>query len=102
MVGRSKSFVAETCWSVVTASSAYAPTLSSDLAGRGGRPKILQPGTEWLAGDGAWWGVWQRLMRASYRVNSGPRRAHLRLTSPIFLVSAGERKVQEAVAVVVE
>ena len=41
-------------------------------------------------------------MRASYRVISGPRRAYLRLTSPIFTVSAGEGKVHEAVAVVVE
>ena len=98
----SKSFVAETCWSAVTASSAYAPTLSSDLAGRGGRPKILQPGTEWLAGDGAWWGVWLRLMRASYRVNSGPRRTYLRLTSPIFSVSVGEGELHKVVAVVVE
>ena len=98
----SKSFVAERCWSAVTASSAYAPTLSSDLAGRGGRPKILQPGTEWLAGDGAWWGVWKRLMRASYHLFSGPRRADLRLTSPIFLGSVGEREIHKAVAVVLE
>ena len=32
----------------------------------------------------------------------GLRRAYLRLTSPIFTVSAGEGKVHEAVAVVVE
>ena len=48
----SKSFVAQTCWSEVTASSAYVPMLSSNLAGRGNRPKILQPGTKRLAGTG--------------------------------------------------
>jgi len=52
--------------------------------------------------DGAGRRVWQRLMRASYDIRDGPRRAHLRSTSPIFLVSVGEGKVHEAVAVVVE
>ena len=41
-------------------------------------------------------------MRASYDIDAGLRRAYLRSRSPIFTVSAGERKVHEAVAVVVE
>ena len=45
-VGRSKSFVAPTYWSAFTALSAYAPTLSSNLARRDVRLAILQPGTE--------------------------------------------------------
>ena len=101
MVDWSKVFVAPRCWSAFTASSAYAPMLSSNLAGRDNRLAILQPGTERSAGDGAWWGVWLRVMRACYDLPSGPRRAYLRLTSPIFTVSAGEGKVHEAVAVVV-
>ena len=52
--------------------------------------------------DGAGRRVWLRLMRACYDIPNGPRRAHLRLTSPIFSVSAGEGKVHEAVAVVLE
>ena len=102
MVDWSKVFVAPRCWSAFTASSAYAWVLSSNLAERDGRLAILQPGTKQLAGVGAWRGVWQRLMRASYRVNYGPRRTYLRSTSPIFTVSAGEGKVHEAVAVVLE
>ena len=47
-------------------------------------------GADPLAGDGAGILVWQRLMRSIYRVNSGPRRAHLRSTSPIFSASVGE------------
>ena len=79
----SKSIVAETCWSAATASSAYVPMLSSDLARRGNRHAILQPGTKRLAGDGAGLMVWQRVMRACYDLFSGPRRAHLRRRSPI-------------------
>ena len=41
-------------------------------------------------------------MRACYDLPSGPRRAHLRLTSPIFLGSVGERELHKVVAVVVE
>jgi len=51
-VGRSKSIEAQTYWSAGTASSAFMPVVSSDLAGRDGRPKILQPGTEKLIGTG--------------------------------------------------
>ena len=53
-MGRSKSIEAQTYWSAGTASSAYARMVSSNLAGRDFRRAILQPGTERLAGDGAW------------------------------------------------
>ena len=102
MVDWSKDFVESRCWSSAVASSAYAPRLSSNLAGRDGRHAILQPGTKWLAGDGAGLMVWKRVMRASYHLPSGPRRAHLRLTSPIFSVGAGAVELHKVVAVVVE
>ena len=63
-VGRSKSIEAQTYWSAGTASSAYARMVSSNLAGRDDRLAILQPGTERLAGDGAWWGVWLRVIHS--------------------------------------
>ena len=46
MVDWSKVFVAPRCWSAFTASSAYAPMLSSNLAGRDNRLAILQAGTK--------------------------------------------------------
>ena len=55
MVDWSKSIVESRCWSSAVASSGYAPRLSSNLAGRDVRHAILQPGTKWLAGDGAGW-----------------------------------------------
>ena len=101
-VGRSKSIEAQTYWSAGTASSAYARMVSSNLAGRDDRLAILQPGTERLAGDGAWWGVWLRIMRESSEVNSGLRRANLRRRAPIFWRNLGVGEGPVAVAVVVE
>ena len=102
MVDWSKDFVESRCWSSAVASSAYAPRLSSNLAGRDGRHAILQPGTKWLAGDGAWWGVWLRVIRACSTVISGPRRANLRRRAPIFWRNQGVGEGPVAVAVVVE
>ena len=101
-VGRSKSIEAQTYWSAGTASSAYARMVSSNLAGRDYRLAILQPGTERLAGDGAWWGVWLRVIRACSTVPSGPRRANLRRRAPIFWRNLGVGEGPVAVAVVVE
>ena len=98
----SKSFVVLRCWSSATASSASARTLSSNLAGRGNRLAILQPGTEWLAGDGAGQRVWLRVMRAGSDLTSGPRRAHLRRRAPIFWRNLGVGEGPVAVTVVVE
>ena len=98
----SKSFVAPRCLSSPIALSAYARMLSSDLAERDGRPKILQPGQEWLAGDGAWWGVCLRVMWACQRVNFLPRRANLRRRAPIFSRNQGVGEGPAALAVVVE
>ena len=63
---------------------------------------ICSRGTKRLAEDGAGLMVWLMVTRARNRVNSWPRRTHLRSTSPIFSLRMGARECHEAVAILLE